>query len=301
MNNVFFTNGEGLTSTSANFYANMAQELIQADMEKLNRVKFFETRISSIGSQVEQLMSCGQNSLEFIDEALIRVASMNAFCAWVREAIKEKEAQASRIVTISLEDWAEEQGISIPMSIRYPEAPKQAYEADILATWDAAKRNKYLTLEAYASTYGKYIHPKGAFSNARKGLNEASNTPITKEGSGRDLILYIHEPTITLEDVDAKFMSLQNQYRSYEKELNSMKAELKETVNAGTIENSNAYKIALEDYRLACEARNQKVSSIVTKYNEWKTMENERVAKLKILIPKNLMETFELIKSHEKE
>nr|DAV59885.1 MAG TPA: hypothetical protein [Caudoviricetes sp.] len=45
---VFFGN-EGLTSTSANYYANVAQEMIQAATERLNSVRFYQVFVASIG------------------------------------------------------------------------------------------------------------------------------------------------------------------------------------------------------------------------------------------------------------
>lgn len=69
MNSVFFGN-EGLTSTSANFYANIAQEMIQAAQERLNNVKFFQVSVASIGGGEKQLMTVGQKSLDFIKDDL---------------------------------------------------------------------------------------------------------------------------------------------------------------------------------------------------------------------------------------
>lgn len=43
---VFFGN-EGLTS--ANYYANVAQEMIQAATERLNSVRFYQVFVASIG------------------------------------------------------------------------------------------------------------------------------------------------------------------------------------------------------------------------------------------------------------
>ena len=42
MNNVFFGQ-DGLTSTSANYYANIAKELQEAAAERLNNLRFFNT------------------------------------------------------------------------------------------------------------------------------------------------------------------------------------------------------------------------------------------------------------------
>ena len=42
MNNVYFAK-EGMTSSTANFYANIAKELQKAAAERLDNVKFFQT------------------------------------------------------------------------------------------------------------------------------------------------------------------------------------------------------------------------------------------------------------------
>ena len=91
MKESIFFGKEGLTSTSANYYANVAQEMIQAATERLNGVKFYQVSVASIGGGEKQLMTVGQTSLDFIKDDLEKSAEMNSFCAWVREAIKKKE------------------------------------------------------------------------------------------------------------------------------------------------------------------------------------------------------------------
>lgn len=104
---VFFGN-EGLTSTSANYYANIAQEMIQAATERLNGVKFYQVSVASIGGGEKQLMTVGQTSIGFIKNDLEKCAEMNSFCAWVREAIKKKEEMISYLAATSIEKWAKE-------------------------------------------------------------------------------------------------------------------------------------------------------------------------------------------------
>ena len=189
MNTVFFGN-EGLTSTSGAYYCNIAQEIIQSKIEKLNNAKFYEVTIASIGSQTYQLMSKGVTSLSFINKFLQEIAKMNSFCAWVREAIKEKDNALSEIASKDIEDWAIENNIKLPVA---PDPVIKIHSIDesyIINTWDADKRNKYFKLEAFASTYGKYIHPNGALSNAKKEAYIAESNPCYKEGSGRDTVIY---------------------------------------------------------------------------------------------------------------
>ena len=232
MNNVYFAKeGEvGMTSTTGSHYANIAKEMIKSTEKKLYGVKFYQTSISAIGSAEKQLMSQGSSDISFIDDALREIAEANSFCAWVREAIKEKEAQQLAVSRKDLDKWLEEQGIEIKKEPKYPENVKIVEEQDIINTWDINKMNKYYRLEAYASTIGNYIHPGKNVKNyndARRAMHHAINNPITKEGSGRDTVLYYSEATVDPDAVDAQFLKLQDMHRSYEKELNAMKAEQK--------------------------------------------------------------------------
>jgi hypothetical protein len=295
MNNVYFAN-EGMTSSTANFYANIAKELQKAAAERLDNVKFFQTSVAVIGSNEKQLMSGGTRDLTFVTSDLQLIASMNAFCAWVREAIKEKEAQQGVINRTDIEDWLKSNGIEIPVAPEYPRDPISVSEESVINSWDINKRNKYLRLEAFAATYGKYIHPDGAYSKARKKAHTALNNPITKEGTGRDMVLYYTEPSVAIEDVDGLFLALQSEYRGYEKELNQMKAEIKETVNGLTRGLYTTHQVALDNWKEKHREYSALWTDLRAKFTTWRTNELERISNLKITIPDNLKETFFKIK-----
>lgn len=299
MNNVYFGN-EGMTSTTGNHYCNICKELIKGIEKKLYGVKFYQTSISAIGSAEKQLMSQGSSDISFIDDALREIAEANSFCAWVREAIKEKEAQQLAVSRKDLDDWLEEQGIEIKKEPKYPENVKIVEEQDIINTWDINKMNKYYRLEAYASTIGNYIHPGKNVKNyndARRAMHHAINNPITKEGSGRDTVLYYSEATVDPDVVDSQFLKMQDMHRSYEKELNAMKAELKETVNNINQQRCNEYQVKIDAYY--AEHREYKAwqSEMRNKLNKWKVSETERLSKLKIVIPKDLKDIFQKVKA----
>ena len=206
MNNVYFAN-EGMTSTTANYYANIAKELQEAALERLNNVKFYNTSVSVIGSSERQIMSHGIPNLDFIKLDLENVAALNSFCAWVREAIKEKDSQAHIVSTTRIEDWAKANGIELPVAPSHPRDPEPISEQSVIDSWDINKRNKYLRLEAFAATFGKYIHPNGAYSKARKQAHSSLNKPISSEGNGRDMILYYFDPSVDINEVDAVFLA----------------------------------------------------------------------------------------------
>lgn len=293
---VFFGN-EGLTSTSASYYANIAKESIQGIMEGLNNARFYEVSVASIdGNSNPRLMTAGMKSVGFIKEDLEKVANMNSFCAWIREAIKKKDEMISYIYNYDIESWAEDQKISLPKEPDRPNKEKEVFEEDVINSWDRNKRNKYLKYEAFAATYGKYIHPKGAFSNARKDVHNSINNPIYKEGTGRDLILYYQNPTVSIEEIDNLFMSLQGIYRSYEKELNSMKAEIKETVNKLNSQRETEFQERMAKFKEEYDKYSQTLQKLRSQFNSWKISEQERISKLKIVLPSNLLEIFEEIK-----
>ena len=296
MNSVYF-GPSGITSTEGNHLANIAKELQNAATERLNSVKFFNTSVAVIGSSDKQIMSKGIDTLEYIQSDLQIIASMNAFCAWVREAIKEKESQANFVRRTSMEDWAESNGIEIPTSPTFPKDPSPITEQQVVDTWDINKRNKYFRLEAFAATYGKYIHPEGAYNKARKKAHTALNNPITTEGTGRDLILYYTEASVPVEHVDKMFMMLQDQYRNYEKELNCMKAEIKEEVNALTTQAYNQYQKELDEHNARTREYNSAWNELRSKFIAWRTNESERISKLKIAIPDALKPVFKEIQA----
>lgn len=295
MNNVYFSN-EGMTSTECNYLCNIAKEMQQAATERLNSVKFFKTSVAVIGSNEKQLMSEGNHSVDFIPRDLKTVAAMNAFCAWGREAIKEKEAQMTTLDRLSVEEWAEQNGYVLTERPSCPKDPKIVTEKDVIDSWDINKRNKYLRLEAFAATYGKYIHVDGAYSTARKKAHQAVNMKITKEGSGRDMVLYYTEETVPIEIVDMMFLSLQDTYRNYEKELNQMKAEIKESVNELTRKAYEQYEVDSDNYKTALREFTAAWNEARAKFTTWRTNESERISKLKITIPDALKETYKALK-----
>jgi hypothetical protein len=294
MNNVYFSN-EGLTSTTANYYANIAKELQMAAQERLNHVQLYSTSVSVIGSSEKQLMSAGLRDLTFITLDLPHLASLNAFCAWIREAIKEKEEQAKVIKQLDIEHWADQMGIKLPEWPSHPKDPEVITEQSVMDTWDINKRNKYLRLEAFAATYGKYIHPDGTFSKARKRAHEVVNKPITKEGVGRDMVLYYSNLTIDPQIIDSTFLTLQDQYRSYEKELNQMKAELKETVNDLTRKAYEKYQLDVAHWKEQQKLYSSDLSKAQSEWIKWRTDELERISQLKITIPDALKDIFRII------
>lgn len=182
VNEVFFSE-KGLTSTSASHLADLAQKTVLGNEAKLKNMSFITTKVDIVGSLSEsgKTVSLGydEKGLSEVKGLLEEIAEMNAFCAWMREAIKAKEREIQQINRCSFDEWCQLFGYPV---IEKTELPKEIRAEDLIAEMNVKERNRYFTLEAIAATIGKYIHPGGKFSDAREELLTKTMKPYTADG-----------------------------------------------------------------------------------------------------------------------
>ena len=286
VNEIFFSE-HGLTSTSASHLADLAQEVIAGHEVKLKNMTFVTTKVDIVGSASEsgKTVCAGydENMLNQVRPILEEIASMNAFCAWMREAVKAKDKELKQVVNFTFEEWCTLQGVEIPSS---PSFPKETTEADIIAQMNIKERNRYLQLEAVAATIGKYIHPGGQFSSAREELLNGIMKPYSTDGNGKDTLIYARVPSVDPQKVENVFFELQKWHRQNERELNKMKFAIKKQAEKQTLENTHQFKQKLEREK-------QCYMAFFTQYKEWQLKEQERISKLKINVPEALQETYD--------
>lgn len=295
MNNVFFENGF-LTSTEAQNICNIAKEAVTNEHERLSAVSFYDTEIASIISPEAFIKTkISPNDISWISESLDKIGRYNALNAWLKEAIKAKEEAMDEvdIMDVTTLDFYED--------YIKPEEPTIGYnsfdEEQVMSEWSADKLNRYYTLNSEAAVIGKYIHDSGAIAKARKDLVNKMANPSTVSGQGRETIVYKYIPSVDIEVVEGIYMSLLAKHRKLNAELNSLKAEIKETINKKNIEAS----IAFRDKHTEWEHKISEYYSLVkqrdAKINEYKISEKERISKLKINVPSSLMDTYKEIKA----
>lgn len=295
MNNVFFENGF-LTSTEAQNICNIAKEAVTNEHERLSAVSFYDTEIASIISPEAFIKTkISPNDISWISESLDKIGRYNALNAWLKEAIKAKEEAMDEvdIMDVTTLDFYED--------YVKPEEPTIGYdsfdEEQVMSEWSADKLNRYYTLNSEAAVIGKYIHDSGAIAKARKDLVNKMANPSTVSGQGRETIVYKYIPSVDTEVVEGIYMSLLAKHRKLNAELNSLKAEIKETINKKNIEAS----IAFRDKHTEWEHKISEYYSLVkqrdAKINEYKISEKERISKLKINVPSSLMDTYKEIKA----
>ena len=291
-----FFGENGLTSTSANHYCNIAKELVRKLQNNLDNVTFYSTDMSVIGDTTSGTISNGvkPEALGNIRNHIIAISELHSLIAFFREAIAEKERLAEeakkwedKVVRSILREEDREIGRNAP------ERGDYITELDVLETWSVGEQEKYLSLQAKASAYGKAIHEDGCISNARINLmNKISNPTLVKE-NGRDTIIYKFIPTVEQTDVDNLYFSLQSEYREIQAELNGMKKRIQDAIEA------NKLKVD-EEYGLALQAHNEKDRNQHRKYQELAEIESqkrikmlEEIQNLKIVVPKRLKDIFD--------
>ena len=295
MNNVFFENGF-MTSTEAQNICNIAKEAVTNEHERLSAVSFYDTEIASIISPEAFIKTkISPNDISWISESLDKIGRYNALNAWLKEAIKAKEEAMDEvdIIDVTTLDFYED--------YIKPEEPTMCYdsfdEEQIMSEWSADKLNRYYTLNSEAAVIGKYIHDSGAIAKARKDLVNKMANPSTVSGQGRETIVFKYIPSVDTEVVEGIYMSLLAKHRKLNAELNSLKAEIKETINKKNIEASIAFRDKHTEWEYKISEYYSLVKQRDAKINEYKISEKERISKLKINVPSSLMDTYKEIKA----
>ena len=295
MNNVFFENGF-MTSTEAQNICNIAKEAVTNEHERLSAVSFYDTEIASIISPEAFIKTkISPNDIRWISESLDKIGRYNALNAWLKEAIKAKEEAMDEvdIMDVTTLDFYED--------YIKPEEPTMCYdsfdEEQVMSEWSADKLNRYYTLNSEAAVIGKYIHDSGAIAKARKDLVNKMANPSTVSGQGRETIVFKYIPSVDTEVVEGIYMSLLAKHRKLNAELNSLKAEIKETINKKNIEASIAFRDKHTEWEYKISEYYSLVKQRDAKINEYKISEKERISKLKINVPSSLMDTYKEIKA----
>lgn len=288
-----FFGAEGITTTSASHIANLAKEAYQSLESKLNSAVFYTTEIGILGSSESNTLKEGIEQ-EFLDELegnLMQITSYKSLIAWLREAIKAKERLISEAQKLTDVEVAKILNITLPdIPVRYP----RLNEDEVVATWGIKQRNRYYYLDTVCSTIGKYIHPNMGFSNAKEDLIKILSERHKAQGNGRDTIIYSYTPTVRLKDVEHTFFALQNKYRGYQAELNSMKHQIEVAIQDDEREKTLKEEDETKQYKVECNA-------IFPQLSKYKNDTIKAMQSLKIVIPDSLKGIYSTISEMGKE
>lgn len=283
----FFTTNKNelsLSLTSANHIANLAKEAYEKLESKLNSTSFIRETITIIGSTAETNVKLSQAGLiTIVPDILKEIYEYKSLIAWLREAIKEKEKLFKENKSWTSDKYAEHMK-------NMPQCETYLTEQDVIDSWTIKEQEEYLSLETACAVIGKYIHPNGALSVAKKELSKRVNNPVTTECSGRDTIIRRYYPEATEEEVNTLFFNLQKKHREYQAKLNGIKHKIDMTIREDAQKKDEAFKKAIQEY-------NNKAHELLVANKLTREEKHKEIEALKIVIPNNLKSIYEKLTS----
>ena len=279
---------DGLTSTSAAFTANLAKECYEDIEEELASVSFYNTDIALIGETDKKSRTHNgwdEAKLKEVLEKEEQIVKMKGLIAWLREAIKARDMKTRLIRGMEFSEYLEMMGLEIP---ERPRLEPYITENDVLAEMSIKDRHNMLRLEAKAATYGQYIHKHGSFSRARAEHSKKMSDPSFTSGSGRDTVITTYTSSVDKKDIDNLFFEMQQRQRAAQAELNGYKHNIETAVKQDELEKSR-------EYALKCEEYNEIRNALFAKFDAYQKEELAKIERLRIVIPNELRETYNLV------
>ena len=288
-----FFDATGLTSTSANHIANLAKEYVQAQTQELENAEFYNSYLTIIGSDKEQRVQHGWNKgqIDGIADRLRRIGLANSLIAWLREAIKTRTQMLKDVHDMYLGDYCLQKKLTMPVR---PTKDASMTREEYLATMSIKDRARILSLEAKAAAFGKFIHPDGHLSDARKEYMRIMCQEAEIDGSGRDTLLYRYEPSVKLDELEGCFFALQAEYRKAQAELNGYNHQIDEALREDEERKQGEYNVKNADYLV-------EMAKLEKEFSEYKDQEQRRLSRLKITIPNDLREIYNTVANLGKE
>lgn len=275
----------GLTATSANHLSNIAKENYMAIERQMAKLEFYRTAVSLIGDSEEAVVSCGTGPERFsqIRKWVEEVCACKSLIAYLREAIKAKDK-----LTMDLDDYGAEE--IQELSEKEPEKEDRLTFEQVLDSWPIKERNRYLGLETRCAVIGKFIHPDGEYSEARKHFTDRMLSPKELHENGKDTLVYSYYPNIDGQEIDALFFELQAEHRKAQAELNGMRNEINRLIDEDWRRKSDAWSVEHEKWSESMIRLKERIMR--EKEDRSKEIEN-----LRIVIPDSLKPIYGKIKA----
>lgn len=281
---VFFTEN-GITSTSANHLSNIAKENYMAVEKQMSSMEFYKTAVSFIGSDEETVLSYGTMKEEFskINDWVKEIIACKSLIAYLREAIKAKDKLKETLNDYGADEIEKLAG-------QEPEKGEKLTFEQVLDTFSIKERTHYLELETKCAVIGKFIHPDGEYSEARKDFIDRKLSPKNVRENGKDTLIYSYYPNMEEDEIDALFFALQSEHRKAQAELNGMKNEIDRRIDEDWRRKNDIWSIEHEKWA-------NTMVSLKEKIMREKEARAKEIDNLKIAIPDSLKPIYEKIRT----
>lgn len=288
-NEIYFGN-EGMTSASAQHVSAMAGVMANNIKQRLNGLRLYQKSIRIIG-EPETVVENVNNTLPEITEGIKTICKANSLVAWLREAVKEREAAMKDIKELDLDEWMELMGKSLPEAPRMPMQPRINFN-DLATVLDSGltikEFNRFLELNSTLAVYGEMIHDNGLLTRHKNELSRIKQNPISVNESGRDTIITTYKIDDAAENMDEVYVQLQSEYRKLQAEKNGIEAKWNDLAAKYQTRKLDEYKRESKQYNDEMAKWSVERKNMEGEMSEWKKQQLDRIAALKIIIPNDL-------------
>jgi hypothetical protein len=259
----------------------------------------YEKSIRVIGEQ-ETVTERVNNTLPEIADAVQTICKANALIAWLREAVREREAGIENIKQKDLFAWMAENDKEFQEQPPVQTLPKINFNnlKDILGTGLTVKEyNRFVELNSALAVYGEIIHENGLLTKHKKKLHSIAQNPTEVKESGRDTLITTYKVDKAAEDIDALYVRLQSEYRKLQAEKNGIEEKFNKLALEYQVNQMEEYKKTKSESEAKLKEWNLGRKSLEIEMGEWKNAQIQRIADLKIIIPNDLKGIYEELKA----
>ena len=282
-----FLDTKGLTTAEANYTANIIKELCERISNEIKQLTLFKGTLNFQGKQTEYNKVY---KVENLEEKCLEEGNLYALSAWLREAIKAKEALLKQIENDNFD-------ISLLNEVNYGKATSLLTEDEVKYSLPINELAEYLAYEAKAAHIGKKVHPNGIFE---QWFNMIKNTPKVQINEINKDYIVEFDQVVDEKDLYQVYFTLQKEYREAEQKVNYYKAKIKNLLNERNQEINQKNRALQDKLSQDLEIQNSKNLALQAEINNLRGQKLKEVSELKIIIPNELQKTLDYVQTYSK-
>ena len=282
-----FLDTKGLTTAEANYTANIIKELCERISNEIKQLTLFKGTLNFQGKQTEYNKVY---KVENLEEKCLEEGNLYALSAWLREAIKAKEALLKQVENDNFD-------ISLLNEVNYGKTTNLLTEDEVKYSLPINELAEYLAYEAKAAHIGKKVHPNGIFE---QWFNMIKNTPKVQINEINKDYIVEFDQVVDEKDLYQTYFTLQKEYREAEQKVNYYKAKVKNLLNERNQEINQKNRALQDKLSQDLEIQNSKNLALQAEINNLRGQKLKEVSELKIIIPNELQKTLDYVQTYSK-
>lgn len=282
-----FLDTKGLTTAEANYTANIIKELCERISNEIKQLTLFKGTLNFQGKQTEYNKVY---KVENLEEKCLEEGNLYALSAWLREAIKAKEALLKQVENDNFD-------IFLLNEVNYGKSTSLLTEDEVKYSLPINELAEYLAYEAKAAHIGKKVHPNGIFE---QWFNMIKNTPKVQINEINKDYIVEFDQVVDEKDLYQTYFTLQKEYREAEQKVNYYKTKVKNLLNEKNQEINQKNKALQDKFSQDLEIQNSKNLALQAEINNLRGQKLKEVSELKIIIPNELQKTLDYVQTYSK-